>query len=217
MILYAASTVSSFTMRPRLAVYAKGLDIPIRDVPGGSTTSPEYLAINPLGRVPALELDDGTVIAESEVIVEYLEDRFPQKPLRPASPEDRARARTIARICDFYIFEQGRPLLAQMNPATRDQAVVDTTFAALDQGLEQVAEFMGPGPYAIGASLTTADCALATMAYVLEVMGAAFGRPDILTRLPRLAAYMAFIPGDPHIARVRDEMRQGWAARMADL
>ncbi len=117
MKLYSA-VLSPFASRVRLAIYAKGLDIEITTPPGGATRSPEYLAINPIGRVPALALDDGSVIPESDTIVEYLDDAFPTPPLRPASAEDKAKARLLARIGDLYLMSQGGGLFGQINPAT---------------------------------------------------------------------------------------------------
>ena len=90
--------LSPYAARARLAVYRKGLDVEIVEPPEGGPAGEAYRAINPLGKVPALVLDDGTVIPESAVIVEYLEDRFPTASLLPRAPEDRARARLIARV-----------------------------------------------------------------------------------------------------------------------
>ena len=215
MILYAAATYTPFTARVRLAVYARGLDVQISSVPGKTVKSPEYLAINPFGRIPALVLDDGTAIVESEVILEYFEDQFSQRPLRPASPVDRARARMISRICDFYVMEQGRPLSGQVNPATRDPAIVDATYATLNEALDQLSMFMGPSPYAVGSSLSTADCTIAPMMFVFEIISHALGRPVLRANQTRLADYMAFIVTDPHVARIRKEIHEGWAARLA--
>lgn len=95
---------SPFAARVRLAMLAKGLDIPLVPPPGGALTD-TYRAYTPIGLVPALELDDGTVIAESQVIVDYLEDAFPDPPLRPAAARDRARAALLARVVDLYLAE----------------------------------------------------------------------------------------------------------------
>ena len=215
MKLYAAAGASAWTARPRLAVLARGLPVEICPVPGGAVTSPEYLAITPLGKVPALVLDDGTVIVESEVIVEYLEDRFAQAPLRPALPEERARARMIARMCDLYLLEAGRPLLGQLDPATRDQAIVEQALDAVDQALAHINHFMGAGPYAVGKTLSTADCALVTSLAVVHGFATYLGRTDLLKRHGKIAAYMAFVVTNPHVARVLNEMHEAIATRVA--
>jgi glutathione S-transferase len=63
--------------------------------------SPEFLAINPLGQVPVL-VHDGRVLTESSVINEYLDEVFPQVPLRPREPYERARMRIWSKFVDEY-------------------------------------------------------------------------------------------------------------------
>jgi glutathione S-transferase len=63
--------------------------------------SPEYVKVNPNGQVPAL-VHDGRVITESTVINEYLEDVFPQTPLRPVDPYERAEMRIWSKFVDEY-------------------------------------------------------------------------------------------------------------------
>jgi glutathione S-transferase len=65
----------------------------------GEHLRPDYLKINPRGLVPAL-VHDGTVVIESSVILEYLEDAFPAPPLRPAAPGARAQMRVWVKIPD---------------------------------------------------------------------------------------------------------------------
>lgn len=69
------------------------------DLLKGEQTRPEFLALNPRGVVPVL-VHDGTVIIESTVIMEYLEDVFPEPALRPAAPAERARMRVWAKVPD---------------------------------------------------------------------------------------------------------------------
>jgi glutathione S-transferase len=65
----------------------------------GEQLKPEYLAINPNGLVPTL-IHDGKIIGDSSVILEYLEDVFPQNPLRPADPYELARMRMWRQYID---------------------------------------------------------------------------------------------------------------------
>ncbi|MGA8056882.1 MAG: glutathione S-transferase family protein, partial [Candidatus Binataceae bacterium] len=81
--------LSNFATKSRIAIYDKGLNIEIAAIPGNNLKSPEYLKINPLGKTPALDAD-GMIVAESEIINEYLEDKFPSPPLLPKTPEGRA-------------------------------------------------------------------------------------------------------------------------------
>ena len=78
----------------------------------GDLKKPDYLAINPHGKIPAL-IDDKFVIWESSVIVEYLEERYLQQPVLPSDPTERAVARRIAAEAYTYLYPVLRRLLEQ--------------------------------------------------------------------------------------------------------
>jgi maleylacetoacetate isomerase len=71
-----------------------------------------YLALNPQGLVPALELDDGTVLTQSLAIIHWLDETYPDPPLLPTDPLARARARSIALAiaCDIHPLNNTRVL-----------------------------------------------------------------------------------------------------------
>ena len=83
----------------RMFMAEKGIEIPLEDVDivAGKNREPEYLAKNPQGTCPALELDDGTCVSEITAICEYLEELHPESPLLGTTPEERAEARMWAR------------------------------------------------------------------------------------------------------------------------
>lgn len=99
---------STSSYRVRIALALKGQNVNaipvnlIRD--GGEHLKPDYLVINPQGRVPALRLDSGNVITQSNAIIEYLEERFPQPALLPTDLIARARHRQVAALigCDIH-------------------------------------------------------------------------------------------------------------------
>ncbi|QLC25788.1 glutathione S-transferase family protein [Parasphingopyxis algicola] len=93
MLLYNAPDPAPNPRRVRLFLAEKGLDIPMRDlaIVEREQKAPDFLAKNPAGQLPALELDDGTVIAESVSICRYLEALHPDPPLFGSSPEEMAR------------------------------------------------------------------------------------------------------------------------------
>lgn len=213
MKLYSGN-LSPFATRARMAIHAKGLDIEITSPPGGSAQSAEFLAINPMGKIPALVLDDGAVIPESETIVEYLEDAFPQRPLRPATAEGKARARLIARVADLYVMPAGQGLFGQMNPATRDEAAVDEGFKKIDEALVHLNHVLSPGPYAVDGALSTADCALVPLLFFVNVFGQAFARGDVMAKFDKLGPYWAFIQTDPVAAAAIEEVAEALRARM---
>ncbi len=85
----------------RIALAEKALDWEGHyiDILAGDQLKPEYLRINPTGQVPTL-IHDGHIVRESTVIGEYLDDAFPEKPLRPAAPLDRAAMRMWTKRLD---------------------------------------------------------------------------------------------------------------------
>jgi glutathione S-transferase len=72
------------------------------DLPSGEHKKPEYLAINPVGKVPAL-IDGRVIVHDSTIINEYLEDIHPQHSLLPRDPVKRARARAFEDYADAYL------------------------------------------------------------------------------------------------------------------
>ena len=153
--------LSPFAARVRVQIYAKSLDIPLVAPPGG-TGSDEYKRLNPTGKVPALVLDDGSVLPESLVIGEYLEDRFPEPSLRPADAVARARMRLVTHFTDGYVEPPLHALFPQVtDPAARDPKLIAEKTAELATRYDQLVRFLTPGgPYAMGNALTLADCAL---------------------------------------------------------
>ena len=92
---------STCSQKVRLCLAEKGLEweSQIINLATNEHLSPEYLALNPNGVVPTL-IHDGAVIIDSGVICEYLEDVFPEVPLLPTDPVDRAKARSWIRYFD---------------------------------------------------------------------------------------------------------------------
>jgi glutathione S-transferase len=91
----------------RMFMAEKGIDLPTVEVDlrGGENRREPYLAKNPAGQCPALELDDGTVLAEITAICEYLDEKYPGQSLIGSTPEQRAETRMWSRRIDINILE----------------------------------------------------------------------------------------------------------------
>ncbi len=95
--------ISPFTRKVRVALELKGLKYEMENIyPGTKTT--EYLAISPLGKIPALE-DGNTIICDSNVIIEYLEEQYPSIPVRPSNIVERAKCRWLEEYADSMLFK----------------------------------------------------------------------------------------------------------------
>ncbi len=106
MILYSYFR-SSAAYRVRIGLNLKGLDYQIKPVhllkDGGQQHQPDYVQINPVQLLPALD-DDGLIITQSLAILEYLDERYPELPLLPKASAERAWARSMAQTvaCDIH-------------------------------------------------------------------------------------------------------------------
>jgi len=91
--------------RVRIFLAEKGISVPTEqvDIAKGANRQPGYLAKNPLGGIPILELDDGTVIAESVAICRYFEETQPSPPLMGTDAKDRALVEMWQRRMEFEI------------------------------------------------------------------------------------------------------------------
>jgi maleylpyruvate isomerase len=97
---------SSTSTRLRAALNLKGLDFEYvaYALRKGENRTAAYLAMNPAGLVPALERDDGVVLAQSLAIIEWLDETHPTPPLLPADADGRARVRSLAYMvaCEIH-------------------------------------------------------------------------------------------------------------------
>jgi glutathione S-transferase len=91
----------------RMLMAEKGIEFPRVevDIRGGENRREPFLAKNPSGQCPALELDDGTIIAEITAICEYLDEKYPGPSLIGSTPEQRAETRMWTRRIDLNIVE----------------------------------------------------------------------------------------------------------------
>jgi len=159
---------SSASFRVRIALNLKGL--PFEQVTyrlrRGDQRSETFLAMNPQGLVPMLEIN-GLVLTESLAIVEYIEEMYPDPPLLPVMPAERARVRSLAQIiaCDIHPINNLRVLKYLRNDlGTSEDAIrawynhwINEGFAALETRLSSE---RGCGTFLHGDTPTLADVAL---------------------------------------------------------
>ena len=201
---------SPYSAPVRLAIYAKSLDITIEPPPGGllSTT---FHAINPVGTIPCLVLEDGAPLPESAAIMEYLEDKFPGPPLLPAEPESRARVRLLQRIGEIQIMTPLVELARQTDPASRDPSAA-MWLTRLIRGFSSLQLYIGDEAFAHGSNLTIADCQLAPALFMATKVAAAFDKPALLQAYPLIGRYFARSGQNPPVRRVLAEMAPAWRA-----
>lgn len=209
--------ISLYSFKLRLALRLKGAEVELRPPPGGTYRSPEFARINPAGTIPTL-VDGDFWLAESDAIIEHLDDVGLGAPLRPADPRRRARDRMLSRWVDMRLEPALRRLFAQVDPARRapDQAAsadaqIGASLALIEQGLDP------EGPHASGGAPGLADCGLAASLCWLERLQAPLG---LASRAgPRAGRAMRAIAADPRAAAEIEgygALVEGWlASRLA--
>jgi maleylacetoacetate isomerase len=166
--------------RVRVALNLKGLTATERfiNLDEGDQRSEAYLAINPLGGVPALVVDGGPVLTQSLAILEYLDEIAPNPPLLPSDPIGRARVRSICSMlaADTHPF---------ITPRVRKYLTANAGFDPVQwkawqthwfttglQAVEQrLANDAATGTFCHGDSVTMADIVLASIPAVMKVFG----------------------------------------------
>jgi maleylpyruvate isomerase len=129
-----------------------------------------YLALNPQGLAPTFDVD-GEILIQSPAIIEYLEERWPDPPLLPADPLDRARVRALAAIigCDIHPVNNLRILNALRSDFGADEEAVKRwcgqwICAGFDT-LEQLLQSRPSGRFCHGDAPTLADAYLVPQVY----------------------------------------------------
>lgn len=210
------STVSPFVQRVLMTVRAKGADLEVHPPLGGKMTSPEFLAISPMGRIPVLVLDDGGHLCESDAIAGYLDETLPGPALMPDTALARARVREIAAITLAELAGGLRPLMVhQVFGVPGVPELVAAARSQLGKGLDALDRLLNhDGPFATGATLTAADCALLPILTLARIVDPLTGAGAMVGERAVVADYVRRMTTDPVAARTIEEMTAGFAAMM---
>ncbi len=196
--------VSPFAARVRIAIYAKGLPIDVVPPPAGWRDSRHFRDLCPTGRIPVL-LDECGPIWESVVLLDYLEERFPQAPsLMPVDVFERAQARLLVRHVDLYLMPPMVVLARPRGDAVSSRQAVEE----LLNGVTMLDGLLKGSQYALCDRLTIADCALAPALFAIRVTAGRLGM-DLIEPGSITEAYGELCRRDPHVGRVIEEMEAG--------
>lgn len=196
---------SSSSYRVRIALALKGLDyraLPINLIrDGGEHRQPEYLSLNPQGRLPALRTDEGELLIQSPAILEYLEERYPQPPLLPANLEARARQRAVAALigCDIHPLHNAS-VINRLRGLGFDEAQVQAWIGHwVRSGLDAVEQLIGDQGWCFG-ELGMADVYLVPQLYSARRFKVDLdGLPRILRVEAMAAEHPAFRQAHPDV------------------
>jgi glutathione S-transferase len=202
---------SHHAAKVRIALLEKGIAHELLPIPGGSTRSPEFLAMNPMGQVPFL-VDGAVSLAESEVIVEYLEDVAPEPAMLPRSPAARARSRWLTRFHDLYFGKQLSALFFALAAGKKGDP-------AMTQELDELYRLLGilegaiePSPWFFGETFGLADAAYALSVQYLLDLTKAYERPVQRGDAPKLLGWFDEAKKRTSVARVLADCQAALAA-----
>jgi glutathione S-transferase len=204
--------LSPYSAKVRMQIYAMG----ITDIEFELPTSfymGKLAEVSPIGRIPVLEVEDG-IIPESEVIAEYLDDLYPERSLLGTTPRIRAEVRLISRIADIYLMNNIFMSLGQLSRKTRVDAIVDLLMGQVVRGMGALERHIGSGRFAVGDTLTRADCTLVPALFLCEKTVPRLDVPNPIEATEKVAAYWERIQQNEHAARVLEEMNRGLQARL---
>jgi glutathione S-transferase len=210
-VLYGIG-ISLYVRKIRFILEYKGVEYDHKAVMPSQETG--YLAISPIGKIPALTLGDFS-IADSSVIALYLERKYPQKPILPENAEEYARAlwfdeysdTKMTEIISTIFFEKfGKPMIMNMAPDETVIAKLETRLPELFDYLEN--ELEGKA-FLAGGSVSIADFSVVSNLYNHQACGYIIDSQ----RWPNLSAYQSRMLENSVIAGViakeREEMPLG--------
>jgi RNA polymerase-associated protein len=160
MVLYSGTTCP-FSQRCRFVLFEKGMDFEIRDV--DLFNKPEDINVmNPYGQVPIL-VERDLVLYESNIINEYIDERFPHPQLMPADPVMRARTRLF-----LFNFERELFVHVQALENSNNQKLIEKGRSTIRDRLTQLAPIMLKNKYMLGDDFSMLDVALAPLLWRLD-------------------------------------------------
>jgi len=205
--------ISNYHNKVRLALLEKG--VPFEEDSGvRPSQKDEYLALSPMGKVPYLDVD-GTRLCESEVILEYLEEVYPQKPLLPKDPLARAKVRELVTVMELHLELVARRLYGGLWGQGVSDSAKQSVEKDLAKGLRAFKALAKFDPFIAGKEFTLADCAAAVHLPLISIATKfTYGR-DALEDIPQVKPYLKMLGERPSVAKVNADRRAATEAAKA--
>ncbi|MFN2287934.1 MAG: glutathione S-transferase family protein [Chromatocurvus sp.] len=168
---------------------------------------PGLLDASPLGKVPAITTPNGVSLSESSVILEYLEEAYPEKPLLPTDPEARGKVRQLAKIAELYLELPARRLLPfALGGQQAPEAIKTEVRGVLERGIGAVNLLARFSPFCFGNALTTADLTLRYALAIPKLVGPGQLDMDIIAAIEGLAEWDRMMEEDAVAVKIDADM-----------
>lgn len=191
MVLYSGTTCP-YSHRCRFVLFEKGMDFEIRDV--DLYSKPEDISVmNPYGQVPIL-VERDLILYESNIINEYIDERFPHPQLMPGDPIARARVRLFLLNFEKELFTHVS-IIEGCNGVKAGEKVLEKSRAQIRDRLTQLAPIFVKNKYMLGEDFSMLDVAIAPLLWRLEYYGIELSRnaAPLLKYAERIFSRPAFI------------------------
>jgi len=170
MTLYSGAT-DILSHRARIVLAEKGVSYEVINIEAHGKPE-DLLELNPYGTVPTL-VDRELALYETNIISEYLDERFPHPPLMPVYPVARAKARLI-----IYRFDREWMPLIRKIETSKNNDVVRAASKELASYISQLVPLFNAGPYFMGDEFTLVDCCIAPVLWRLPAWGITFSAAE---------------------------------------
>lgn len=206
--------VSNYHNKVLLALHEKGIAFE-EDASIRPSQDPALLERSPLGKVPFAEID-GTRLCESEVICEYLEEAFPDKPaLLPREPLARAKVRELVTVIELHMELVARRLYgAAFFGGTVSDEVKAAVQADLAKGVRAFKALAKFDPFVAGRELTLADCSAAVHLPLVSMATKIVYGKDVLEELAQVKPYLKLLGQRPAFAKVAADRKSAQDAML---
>ena len=169
---------------------------------------------SPLGKVPYLKTENG-VMCESAVMLEYIEQRYPQNPLLPADPFAASKVRELALFLDLHLELVARNLYPEAFFGGKvSDSVKEKVGAQLEKNVAAFAKLVKFAPFIAGDSLTLADCAAVTHLPLVSSASKIIYGKDVMADLPA-REYLKMMGERPHMQTINADRKANLALMMA--
>ena len=215
MLVLCGSTVSNYYNKVKIALLEKGVPFTEEKVNTGSKEE-AVLSATPLGKIPFIKVD-GQTLCESQVIVDFLEARFPEPALLPADPLAAAKVRELCAFMELYLELVARELYTQaffggtVSDNTKER--VRKQLARNIPAFQRLARF---APYAAGDSFTLADAAaFSTLPTVAQATKLVLGEDLIAAAGIDWKAHLKRMAERPSVQRINADRKRDMEANLA--
>lgn len=202
MTLYGFA-ISNYYNKTKLALLEKG--IPFNEEVVRPSQDAAVLKRSPLGKIPFIKVEGG-YLSESQAILEYLDDAYPEHPLYPADAFERAKCREFIQHLELNTELVARRIYGEAlfgTPVSQD--IKNEVRQKVEAGLEGVMRLARFSPYALGENFSAADIvAWLHLGLIATATQKVYGEDLVAAHVPGVADYFKHMESRPYVKQVAE-------------